>query len=167
MKNILIRNSLYIIPCFAFADLYSQQKISGKITDENNKDLTAVLVFNISSNKKTQSDSDGKFVIEAEENEEVRFIKDGFYRTDKKITKENISSSMQVNLLKMETLIPEVKITFKPTGNLERDSKHYDEARKIAALKSEMDEYMRSPFKIPLPKNEISKTFSGHDFNAG
>lgn len=167
MRNLLIRNSLYIIPCFTFADLYSQQKVSGRITDDDNNVLNSVLIFNISSNKKAESDSSGQFVIEAEENEEIHFIKEGFYRSDKKIIKENISSPFLVKLLRIETLIPEVKIEYKPTGNLERDSKHYDEAKKTLTLRSEMDKYMRSPFKVPLPQNTISKTFSGHDFNVG
>lgn len=164
MKNPLIRNSLFIIPCFAFADFYSQQKILGKVTDENGNVLNSVLIFNISSNQKTQSDLYGQFIIEADENEEIRFIKEGFYRSDKKINKENINSSFHINLLKIETLIPEVKITYKLSGNLERDSKHYDEARKLASLKSAMGDYMRSPLKEPLPQNKISKTFTGHDF---
>ncbi|MBK1894227.1 hypothetical protein [Chryseobacterium paridis] len=167
MKNLLIRNSLYLIPCFVFTDVYSQQKVSGRITDEDSNALNSVLVFNISNNKKVQSDPSGQFIIEAEENEEIRFIKDGFYRSDKKITKDNISSPLQVKLLRNETLIPEVKIAYKPTGNLARDTKHFDEAKKTVALKSEMDKYMRTPFKVPLPENKISKTFSGHDFSTG
>lgn len=154
-----------MIPCFALADLYSQQKIYGKVTDENNLNLSSVLIVNISNNKRVQTDPNGQFIIEAEENEEVRFIKEGYYRTDKKITKENIGSPFHILLLRAETLIPEVKIPYQPTGNLQRDSKHYDGSRKTVALKSEMDIYMRTPFKVPLPQNKISKTFTGHDFN--
>lgn len=165
MNTFIIRKSLYIIPCFAFADLFSQQKITGKIVDEDNHSLNSVLVVNISNNKSAQSDSSGQFVIEAQQNDEVRFVKDGYYRSDKKITNENINTPFNVKLLRAETLIQEVKITYKPTGNLEKDSKYLDGSRKIAALKSSMDEYMKSPLSEPLPNNSISKTFTGHDFS--
>lgn len=163
----MIKNTLYIVPCFAFAHFYSQQKILGRVADENNNALASVLIYNISNNTKTQSDSSGQFVIEAKENEEIRFLKQDYYRVDKKINKENINLPLDIKLLKIETLILEVEIPYKPTGNLEKDSKHYDQTRKTLVLKSEMDAYMRSPLKEPLPENKIPKTFSGHDFNAG
>ncbi|KMQ68084.1 hypothetical protein ACM39_09500 [Chryseobacterium sp. FH2] len=143
------------------------QKISGKIIDENGLNLNSVLVKNMNNNKTAYSDSFGNFTIEANENDEVRFIKDTYYRTDRKIAKENMAGVMNVLLLRAETLIPEVKITYKPTGNLERDSKHYGESRKLSTLKSGLNDYMRSPLNEPLPKNEISKTFTGHDFTVG
>lgn len=167
MNTYIIRKSLYIIPYFAFADLFSQQKITGKIVDEDNHNLNSVLVVNISNNKSVQSDSSGQFVIEAQQNDEVRFVKEGYYRSDKKITNENINTPFNVKLLRAETLIQEVKITYKPTGNLEKDSKYLDGSRKIAALKSSMDEYMRSPLNEPLPNNSVSTTFKGHDFSVG
>lgn len=163
----VIRKSLYIIPCFAFADLFSQQKITGKIVDENNRNVSSVLVVNISADKKAQSDASGYFVIDAQEKDDVRFVKDGYYRSDKKITKENINSPLNITLIKAETLIPEVVITYKTTGNLAKDSKHFEGSKKEASLNSSMEEYMRSPLNEPLPDNSISKTFKGHDFSVG
>lgn len=167
MNTHIITKSLCMIPCFAFADLFSQQKITGKVVDENNGTVNSVLVVNISTNKSTQSDSSGKFVIEAQENDEVRFVKDGYYRTDKKITNENINTPLNVTLLRAETLIPEVKITYRPSGNLEIDSKRLSGSKKNSTLKSAMAAYMRSPLNEPLPDNSVSKTFKGHDFNVG
>lgn len=34
-------------------------------------------------------------------------------------------------------------------------------------MKSELNDYMKSELNEPLSKNEISKTFKGHDFQAG
>ncbi|MET3537579.1 hypothetical protein [Chryseobacterium limigenitum] len=167
MNTCIIRKSLFVIPCFVFADLFSQQKITGKIVDENNISLNSVLIVNISSNKSSHSDPSGQFVIEAQENDEVRFVKDGYYRTDKKITNGNVNIPFNVTLLKAETVIPEVKITYKPTGNLEKDSKYLDGSRKIASLNSSMEKYMKSPLNEALPNNSISKTFQGHDFSVG
>ncbi|MEY8758764.1 hypothetical protein [Chryseobacterium tongliaoense] len=166
MKNQMIR-SLYAIPCFVFADVFSQHTVTGKIVDENEMNINAVLIVNISNNKSTHSDVSGQFVIEAEENDEIRFVKEGYYRSDKKISGDYFSSPLYIHLLKTETLIPEVKISYQPTGNLEKDSKYYGEGKRLAELESSMNDYMRSPLKEPLPKNTISQTFTGHNFSAG
>lgn len=135
--------------------------------NENDMIVTSVLVVNISNDIKTYSNSSGDFSIEAQENDEIRFIKEGFYRTDKIVKKENLNTPMSVTLLRAETLIPEVHIEYKPTGNLKKDSKYFDDSKKVASLKSSIRAYMESELNEPLPKNEIPKTFQGHDFKAG
>lgn len=163
-----IRQSLYIVPCFIFTDVLSQQKIIGIVKDHHG-DITVnpVLIINISTHKSSLSDALGNFVIEATENEEIRLVKEGYYRFDKKVTKEDFNTPLKIVLKKVEILIPEIKVTYKPTGNLERDVRHLDGSRKLASLKSELDDYMKSPLNEPLPKNSIPKEFGGHDFKAG
>lgn len=129
--------------------------------------VTSVLVANISNDKKTYSNSSGEFTIEANLNDEIRFIKEGYYRIDKIIKGENLNSQMWITLLRIEILIPEVNIKYKPTGNLKKDSEHFDDSKKVAALKSSMRVYMKSELSEPLPKNEIPKMFQGYDFQAG
>ncbi|MCY0970611.1 hypothetical protein [Chryseobacterium wangxinyae] len=163
----LIRKIGLFISVFCVGFLFSQQKVSGRITDDNKINLSSVLVFNVTKNIRTLSDISGNFAIDADENDEIRFVKEGYYRTDKIIKKESFNNQIDVVLLRAETLIPEVKISYKPTGNLEKDSKHYSDSRKIAALKSSMDAYIKSPMNVPIPVNEIPKTFQAHDFNAG
>ncbi|MDQ1858851.1 hypothetical protein [Chryseobacterium sp. WLY505] len=157
---------LFVLFCIA-PKFWGQQKISGKVITGDELDLAPVLVVNISGNKSALSDMAGNFEIEAKENDEIRFVKEGYYRVDKKITKEEINAPFHIMLRKIEIQIPEVKIKYKPTGNLAKDNQHYNESRKLQALKSEMDDYMRSPLNQPLPNNTVSKTFTGHDFNAG
>lgn len=149
------------------AQLFGQQKIYGKIIDDHKANLSAVLVLNVTKNIRTTSDVSGNFVIEANENDEVRFLKETYYRADKIIKKENFNNEINVALQKVEILIPEVKLEYKPTGDLKKDSKHLEDSKKVAALKSSMEAYMKSPLIEPLPKNEIQKTFKGHDFQAG
>jgi len=161
-----MEKALSILLLLIFINLFSQQKISGKVvTEENN--LAAVLVMNMNSHKTTYTDISGNFSIDAHENDEVRFIKEGYYRADKIIKHQNLNSQMFVTLLRMETLIPEVNIKYKPTGNLKKDSEHFDDSKKVAALKSSMRVYMKSELNEPLPKNEIPKMFQGYDFQAG
>lgn len=146
---------------------WAQQKISGRVITASELDLTPTLIVNISNGKSLLSDMSGKFEIEAKENDEIRFVKEGYYRVDKKITGEDFHSSLNIILKRLEIEIPEVNIKYKPTGNLAKDNQHLNESRKLQALKSDMEEYMKSPLHQPLPSNTISKTFTGHDFNAG
>lgn len=158
---------LILIALLQMIFAFSQQNISGKIMDEDHNSLTGVLVFNITKNTKAYSNISGDYLIEARENDEVKFIKEGFYRMDKIIKKETFNSPLEIQLIRAETLIQEVEIDYKPTGNLGKDSQHLDDSKKVAALKSSINDYMKSELNVPLPKNEISKTFKGHDFQAG
>ncbi|MGG5208797.1 hypothetical protein ACQWU4_07595 [Chryseobacterium sp. MIQD13] len=162
-----IKHSLYVVPFFVSAEVFSQQKITGIITDNSKRNINPVLVINVSSQKSTLSDTSGNFTIEASENDELRFVKEEYYRVDKKLKKEDFDSPLMITLDKMEIEIPEVKIAYRPTGNLERDNKHLNESRKVTSLRSELDEYMKSPLNEPLPDNTLSKTFSGQDYKAG
>lgn len=163
----------YIQPgiCFVLVSagtlMFAQQKVSGKITNSGSLNINPVFIINISRNQHTQSDDQGNFEIAVAENDEIRFVKEGYYRFDKKITREDLSNSLQVSLQRMEIQIPEVKITYKLTGNLAKDNQHLNESGKIRALKSDMSEYMYSPLNEPLPDKTISKTFTGHDFKTG
>lgn len=157
--------TLFFLLFFAFS--FSQQNISGIITDEDFTPSNSVLVINVRTEKSVISNYSGRFSIEAKENDELRFVKDGFYRTDRIITKENLSSTMKVMILRAETLIPEVKIEFKPSGNLKKDSEHYNDSKKVASMKSHVDDYIKAGLKDPLPRNDAPKTFQGNDFSAG
>ncbi|MBL1222191.1 hypothetical protein JET18_15165 [Chryseobacterium sp. L7] len=161
-----IKQSLYAVPFFVSAEMFSQQQITGLITDRSNSNINSVLVINVTNLKSVLSDTSGKFSIEASENDELRFVKEGYYRFDKKIKGNDFSAPLMISLEKAEIEIPEVKITFKPSGNLERDSKNLSESRKLMALKSDMEEYMKSPLNEALPDNSISKTFK-QDYNTG
>lgn len=158
---------LLFLSLILFSYTFSQQKVTGLVTDNTNGTLNPVVIINISKNTSVLSDYSGRFVIDADENDEIRAIKEGYYRASKKISKEDFSNPLLIILQKAEIQIPEVKIAFRPTGNLEKDSKRLNESQKLRSLKSEMSKYMKSPLKEPLPNKTISKTFTGHDFNAG
>ncbi|MEJ5052469.1 hypothetical protein WH221_21770 [Chryseobacterium culicis] len=167
MEKRYISRFLFLVLFCITSGLSGQQKISGKVITGDELDFAPVLIVNISGNKSILSDMSGKFEIEAKENDEIRFVKEGYYRVDKKITNEDLSSPLHIILKKMEIQIPEVKIKYRPTGNLAKDNQHLNESRKLKSLKSDMEEYMRSPLNQPLPNNTLSKTFTGHDFNVG
>lgn len=159
--------SLYTAMLLISGTVFSQQKITGMVTDNSNININPVLIVNISKGTNTLSDTSGKFTIDASENDEIRFVKDGYYRSTKKISKDDFNAPLLIILKRDEIEIQEVKVAFKPTGNLEKDSKRFNESKKLKTLKSDMDEYLKRPLNEPIPKNTISKTFSGHDFSAG
>ncbi|PIF43224.1 hypothetical protein CLU96_0128 [Chryseobacterium sp. 52] len=161
------KHILYAVPLFVSAEVFSQKQVTGVIADHTNSNINPVLIINISTHKSTLSGTSGSFIIEASENDELRFVKEGYYRFDKKMTKEDFGAPLMINLEKAEIEIPEVKITYKPTGNLERDNKHLNESRKVVSLRSELDEYMKSPLNEALPDNTISNTFKGQDYKVG
>ncbi|PXW10687.1 hypothetical protein C8D70_11310 [Chryseobacterium sp. CBTAP 102] len=162
-----IKRVLFLVLFCIASEFWGQQKISGNVITGDDLDLAPVLVVNISENRSVLSDMSGKFEIEAKENDEIRFVKEGYYRVDKKLTREEINAPFNIMLKKMEIQIPEVTIKYRPTGDLAKDNQHYNESGKLQALKSDMEDYMRSPLNQPLPDNTVSKTFTGHDFNAG
>lgn len=158
---------LFLVLFCITSELWAQQKISGKVITGEELDLSPVLIVNISEGKSMLSDMSGKFEMEAKKNDEIRFVKEGYYRVDKKVTGEDFNSPLNIILKKMEIQIPEVKIKYRPTGNLAKDNQHLNESRKLQSLKSDMEEYMKSPLNQPLPTNTVSKTFTGHDYNVG
>lgn len=161
-----IKQVFCIIPFFISMEIFAQQQVTGIVTDNSKQNINPVLIINVSNRKSTLSDASGNFTIEASENDELRFVKEGYYRFDKKIKQEDFSSPLMISLEKTEIEIPEVKIAYKPTGNLERDNSHLNESRKVVSLRSELDEYMKSPLNEALPDNTVSKTFKP-DYNAG
>lgn len=76
--NIISTKFLILIAVLQVIFTFSQQNISGKIVDEDRNNLTGVLVFNITKNTKIYSNISGDYLIEAQENDEVKFIKQGF-----------------------------------------------------------------------------------------
>lgn len=161
------KKHLYISFLLVSASVFSQQKITGLVTDNTHSNINQVSIINVSKNISVLSDYSGKFEIEAEENDEIRAVKDGYYRDSKKISKEDFKTPLLMILQKAVIQIPEVQIAFSPTGNLDKDNKRLNESQKLRSLKSEMSKYMKSPLNEPLADQSISKTFTGHDFRAG
>ncbi|MEF9479664.1 hypothetical protein OWR28_19755 [Chryseobacterium sp. 1B4] len=95
-----ISRAFFLVLFCITSGLWGQQKVSGKVITGDEMDLTPVLIVNISAGKSILSNMSGTFEIEAKENDEIRFVKEGYYRVDKKITKEDISSPFNIILKK-------------------------------------------------------------------
>lgn len=146
---------------------FAQNTVSGTVSDENGSLQGQVLVFNFNKNQSVFSNTDGSFSIQADLNDEIRFVKDGFYRFDLKVSAKSFSDKNTVIIKHVEILIPEVELKFQPTGNLEKDANNVGISKRVAALNSKMDEYMKSPMTEAIPENTTPKSFQPNNFNEG
>ncbi|MET3537742.1 hypothetical protein [Chryseobacterium limigenitum] len=118
-----MKNKYLIFFCFIFLciakTVYAQSFVNGTVLSEDGFSISNVLVYNIANQKKTYTDSEGKFNIEGNISEELRFIKDGYERKSEKIGN---SFALKVLLIKMPFEIEEVRLN-NLSGNLLTDSK--------------------------------------------
>ena len=146
---------------------FSQEYIFGKVKSEFGNEIVETVVINIRSGEKVLTDKDGNFMISAKPYDELRFVKSGFERFDKKISADDYSHPLNISLNKVPYLITEVEIAFQPTGNLKKDSKTLDPPKKVVALNSSMDSYMRTPLSEVPPKLTTPSAFDTQKMNGG
>ncbi|WP_228435820.1 carboxypeptidase-like regulatory domain-containing protein [Chryseobacterium pennipullorum] len=103
--------------------LFSQQTVTGRVTDDSGEELGGVLIINMSSDKKVFSNSQGVFSIDAFSNDELRFVKEDFKRASRKVLTDGINSELRITLFQIPKDVGEVKIVKKLTGDLEQDSR--------------------------------------------
>lgn len=143
MGRILI---IFLI-CFS-ANCFAQ-RISGVVVDEENNPVSAVLVFNMLTEKKAYTNSRGEFTLETALNEELRFIRSGFDRSSKVIRYSDFLNAVTITLTRRATDIEEVQIV-RLTGNLDMDSKNLSRIDKVYELQKEIG--------IPLPPEKPRET---------
>lgn len=127
--------------------LFCQKKISGTTMSENNMVLAAVLVVNMSTDKKVYSNSSGEFSIEASENDEIRFVKKGYERVSKKV----YSTEVPINavLVRIPEEIEEVEIVSATGSKIDKK----DQLQKAIGLpKSKTGD---KPREVPAELNRV------------
>ncbi|HAO27706.1 MAG TPA: hypothetical protein DCQ68_08620 [Chryseobacterium indologenes] len=136
--------------CLAFLstiNIFSQQTITGRITDESGESLSAVTVVNMASDKKTSSDSHGMFSIEASPNDELRFVKEDFTRVSRRVLINGINSQLFITLYQIPKDVGEVKIVKKLSGDLDQDSR--------IVAKADKGEQVRNAVGLPQPVGKM------------
>ncbi|WP_345204399.1 carboxypeptidase-like regulatory domain-containing protein [Chryseobacterium ginsengisoli] len=116
-----MKSRLLIILTFLSVNVFSQQKIMGRITDEDGISLPTVMVMNISANTKTYTLNDGTFSIDAFPEDELRFIRPGFERSSIKAS-YGIDKYLNIKLTRVAEEIEEVEVA-KITGDITKDSR--------------------------------------------
>lgn len=140
--------------CISSHFFFAQQNIQGQVISENGTAISGATVYNLSSYQITNTDRSGKFIIAAKKGEKIRVSKEGFDRTTVSLTTEN-NSDLVIRLIKTATEIEEVKLKYKPTGDLSKDSKHFDKNKKNKKLDENMGQYIakKSSPSVTAPRH--------------
>lgn len=146
---------------------FSQEYLFGKVKSEFGNELPETIIINTRTDEKVLADKDGNFMIMAKPSDELRVVKSGFERFQVKINPENFTQPLNIALTKVPYLIPEVEIAFQPTGNIKKDSKTLDPPKKVVALNSSMDSYMKTPSAVVEPQLKTPSAFAQPNYNAG
>ncbi|MCJ8154264.1 hypothetical protein MKJ01_10880 [Chryseobacterium sp. SSA4.19] len=132
----------FILFTFFFVHTNAQDYIFGKTTSEDQNELPDVTVINIRTDERVFTNRDGHFMISGRAGDELRFVKNGYERSNRKITKETISAPVNVTLVRAATLIAEVEIKKEITGDIRIDSRNMNPPKKVQKLKSDLAVYM-------------------------
>lgn len=147
---------------------HAQEYIFGKITSEQNIELSGVLILNTRTDEKTYSDSDGNFMISAKNNDALRFVKQKFDRITYSVKPEDFKNSIKITLIKSVVEIEEVEIKSKLTGNLREDARRVESVKKVK-LNKEIAKYItqKSDPLILKPKAGEFVQPKGEGFSVG
>ena len=129
---------LSIVFFFLFSGFFFSQKVSGFITDEEGNPLPATLVFNLQTEQKSYTDLKGSFSIDANPNQELRFIRVGFERFSKIISSQDFNYTFRISLYRIPGEIEEVQVPVRLTGDLNIDSRNLTRFDKVAQLRAEI-----------------------------
>lgn len=134
---------LFILSLISFVQMNAQNYIFGKISSEDLSEVPNVTVINMRTNEQALTNRDGHFMVSGREGDILRFFKNGFERTDRKVSKENVESPMNVKLLRAAELIAEVEIKKGLSGDLKIDSKMMNPPKKVEKLKADINNYLK------------------------
>lgn len=137
MKKLLPLLFFIIMYCKSFG----QEYIFGKITSEQNLELSEVLIINVNTDEKTYSDKNGIFMILAKNNDILRIVKNKYDRITYKINSEDFKNSLKIILIKSAIEIKKIELKYKLTGNLNEDIKKIEHKQKTK-LNKEISKYI-------------------------
>jgi hypothetical protein len=125
-----------------FINVQAQDYIFGKVTSEENTEISNVTIINIRTDERISTNRDGHFMISGRSGDELRFVKNGYERANRRITKENINAPINITLVRAAALIAEVEVKKEITGDIKIDSKNLNPPRKVEKLKNDLAVYM-------------------------
>jgi len=104
-------------------NINAQKYISGQILSESQQAIPNVDVVNITNNYRTTTDNNGRFLIKATDENELRFVKSGYDRIDRKLDYKDFLTDFKIILLPKTIEIETVNVGLALTGNLKQDLK--------------------------------------------
>ncbi|SIS34954.1 hypothetical protein SAMN05421639_103124 [Chryseobacterium shigense] len=139
--SVKLKLLFFLIPFF-FIHIHAQNYIFGKIISEDNAEIPDVTVINIRTDERAVTNRDGHFMVSGRAGDELRFVKAGYERIVRKVSKENIESPLNITLARATILIPEVEIKQGLTGDLKIDTKNLNRPKKVDKLIKDIDKYI-------------------------
>jgi len=133
---------LFILSFLFFIKISAQNYIFGKITTEDNLEMSDVTVINIRTDERVSTNKDGHFMISGRQGDNLRFLKSGYERVNKSIKKEDLESPVNIKMVRAATLIEEVEIKKSLTGDLKADSKTLNPPKKVEKLRADIGQYI-------------------------
>lgn len=127
---------------FGFSVFYAQTSLIGKVTSEDGDALSGVEVYNLSRKTMVKTSQDGSFSIEVSLNDDIRLVRKGYERRDLIINSSHFNSELVFKLKPYYIPIEEVKIGYKVTGNIAKDSKHFGDSEELNEVKIELGQYI-------------------------
>ena len=163
-----MKKTLLLFLFLIFYSFHAQEYVFGKITSEQNIELSGVLILNTRTDEKAYSDNDGNFMISAKNNDALRFVKQKFDRITYSVKPEDFKNSIKITLIKSVVEIEEVEIKTKLTGNLKEDASRVESVRKVK-LNKEIAKYItqKSDPLILKPKAGEFVQPKGEGFSVG
>ncbi|AZA79135.1 carboxypeptidase regulatory-like domain-containing protein [Chryseobacterium sp. G0186] len=149
MKTMICK-TLCIVLFLISTAVFSQQTVIGRIVDDNGDNLSGVIIINMTTDKKKFSNSLGMFSIEANPNDELRFVKEDFKRVSRRVLQDGVNSQLLITLFQIPKDIGEVKIVKKLSGDLEVDSR--------IVAKVDKGEQVKQAVGLPQPVGKMRET---------
>ena len=138
MEKQILMVRLFLISLFFAIKISAQQTVYGKITDEEQHPIPAVLVMNMKTGIQIYSDLEGNFSINGNLGDEIRFVRKNYERVSVFFNGEN-QRYVSITLDRVAVPIEEVKIEqVKLTGNLGTDSRNLTKIDRTEILNAEI-----------------------------
>ena len=99
-------------------------------------------MHNLSRKTMVKTSQDGSFAIDVSLNDDIRFVRKGYERLDLLINSSHLNSELILKLKPYYIPIEEVKIGYKVTGNIAKDSKHFGDSEELNEAKIELGQYI-------------------------
>ena len=163
-----MKELLFLVFSVAFCGLtFAQTTVSGRVTDESNFPVNNVIVVDLSTDEKVQTNANGEFQINVMPNSVLRFVAKFLKRQDVSLKSVDKTKVLSVVLEPEPIAIAPVIIGFKPSLNIKKDAKALDESVKLSSLKNGLNNYMRGPMTEVVPKSSVPSGMDGLDYKAG
>lgn len=147
MKYLLI-----LIFCFFGKIVSAQEFVFGKVTTEEHNDLQGVVVINLNTDEKVQTDRDGNFMIRGKVKDELRTSSPRYERVSVTLSAEDFSKPLHIIVKRIPYEIEEVEIKYRVTGDLKKDVQHFGETKKVKILKAEIAKDISLGPRLNIPR---------------